>query len=93
MINDVVTQEKLANYFDVTGAALKKAKPAKGREKDAAEILDMARRYYSDAEHFAAKGDRVLAFATLNYAHGWLDAGARLGILDVGRDSVLFTVD
>jgi hypothetical protein len=92
-VNDVVTQDKLANYFDVTGRALKKAKPAKGREKNAHEILDMARRYYADAEHFAAKGDRVLAFAALNYAHGWLDAGARLGILDVGRDSALFTVD
>ncbi len=92
-VNDVVTQEKLAKYFDVTGRALKKAKPAKGREKDAEEILDMAKRYYSDAEHFASKGDRVLAFAALNYAHGWLDAGARLGILDVDHDSVLFTVD
>jgi len=29
----------------------------------------------------------------LNYAHGWLDAGARLGIFDVKGDSRLFTVD
>ena len=38
------------------------------------------------------KGNIVNAFAALNYAHGWLDAGARLGIFDV-HDSKLFTVD
>jgi hypothetical protein len=53
----------------------------------------MAQRYYADAQHFAEKGDTVTAFAALNYAHGWLDAGARLGLFDVGRDNVLFTVD
>ena len=42
---------------------------------------------------FAKKGDLVTAFAALNYAHGWLDAGARLGFFDVGKDNVLFTVD
>ena len=30
--------------------------------------------------------------AALNYAHGWLDAGARSGVFDV-HDSRLFTVD
>jgi len=39
------------------------------------------------------KGDVVNAFACLNYAHGWLDAGARLGLFDVDGDNVLFTVD
>ena len=38
-------------------------------------------------------GDIVTAFAALNYAHGWLDAGARIGLFDVGHDSELFTVD
>ena len=90
---DIILDEKLAKYFDVTGRALKKAKPAKGKEKEAAIILDMATRYFEDARHFEKKGDKVTAFAALNYAHGWLDAGARLGILDVGKDSVLFTVD
>ena len=52
----------------------------------------MAERYYSDAKHFAEKGDKVTAFAALNYAHGWLDAGARLGLFDVGEDDSLFTL-
>ena len=101
-----ITPEKLSKYFDVTGRALKKVKivekmPAnlgsdadKGNWKKAAEdFLDMAQRYFSDAKHFEEKGDVVNAFACLNYAHGWLDAGARLGLFNVDRDNVLFTVD
>ncbi len=56
-------------------------------------VFDMAKRYFDDAKHFKEKGDIVTAFAALNYAHGWLDAGARLGLFDVGHDSELFTVD
>ena len=101
-----ITPEKLAKYFDVTGRALKKVKivekmPAdfgvdadKSKWKAAAEdFLDMAQRYFSDAKHFEEKGDIVNAFACLNYAHGWLDAGARIGLFDVDGDNVLFTVD
>jgi hypothetical protein len=56
-------------------------------------VFDMAQRYFSDAKHFEQKGDIVTAFAALNYAHGWLDAGARLGFFDVDHDDTLFTVD
>jgi hypothetical protein len=52
----------------------------------------MARAYFADANHFFAEGDYVNAFACVNYAHGWLDAGARLGLFDVGRDDALFTL-
>ncbi len=97
MSGSTVTPDKLAKYFDVTGRALKKVKIAQQKNIDwqasAEDFLDMAQRYYSDAQHFADKGDIVTAFAALNYAHGWLDAGARLGLFDVGKDNVLFTVD
>ena len=92
-----VTDAKLKKYFDVTSRALKKVKIGKKRDiqwkKAAADFLDMATRYYQDAKYFKKKGDVVTAFAALNYAHGWLDAGARLGLFDVGGDSELFTVD
>lgn len=92
-----ISDEKLKKYFDVTGRALAKVKIApEGTiewKKAAEDFLDMASRYYSDAKHFASRGDVVNAFAALNYAHGWLDAGARLGLFDVGHDNVLFTVD
>lgn len=94
-----VTSAKLDKYFDVTGRALKKVKISpksisKSESKlHAEDFLDMAQRYYDDAKHFREKGEWVTAFAALNYAHGWLDAGARLGLFDVDHDSELFTVD
>ncbi len=89
-----ITTGKLDRYFEVTTKAFEMAKASKSRvlEHARADFLDMVSRYISDAGHFRDKGDFVDAFAALNYAHGWLDAGARLGIFDV-HDSSLFTVD
>jgi uncharacterized protein len=96
-MDDRITTEKLEKYFSITGQALKKVKAASEKKinwkEAAADFLDMASRYYKDAEYFRKKGDIVNAFAALSYAHGWLDAGARLGLFDVGHDNKLFTVD
>ena len=48
--------------------------------------------YFNDAKTFIEKGDYVNAFASLNYAYGWIDAGARLGIFNVGDDDIRFTL-
>jgi hypothetical protein len=61
-------------------------------KKMAEDCLSMAKAYYNDAVHFFEKGDYINAFACVNYAHGWLDAGARLGIFEVGGDDKLFTL-
>jgi hypothetical protein len=90
-----ISGEKLEKYFSVTKEALEmieKQGVDEAQKEKAHEVLDMARRYYEDAGHFREKGDIVTAFAALNYAHGWLDCGARLGLFKV-RDSRLFTVD
>jgi uncharacterized protein len=94
-MNNTITQEKLDKYFSITKEALEMAKDKfdNSRLAEAEDFFDMASRYYSDAEHFFNdKKDMVLAFAALNYAHGWLDAGARIGLFQV-KDSRLFTVD
>ncbi len=89
-----ITESKLNKYFDVTRRALEKAKGAKKQNRSLAEdFIDMASRYFSDAKHFRDKRDYVTAFAALNYAHGWLDAGARAKLFDVRGESELFTVD
>ena len=94
MAQDTISSERLARYFDYTKRGIEEAKNALNseRRKEALDFLDMASRYYSDAKHFFEKGDVVTAFAALNYAHGWLDAGARIGLFDV-HNSELFTVD
>jgi uncharacterized protein len=91
-----ITDKKLIKYFSVTKEALDMAEKSENRlpefEKEREDFLDMINRYVKDAKHFEKKGERVDAFAALNYAHGWLDAGARLGLFDV-HNSRLFTVD
>ena len=94
-MDNKITQEKLEKYFSVTEKALEMAEKSRNRtslDKEREDFLDMIKRYVSDAKHFFEKKDIVNAFAALNYAHGWLDAGARLGIFDV-HDNKLFTVD
>jgi len=96
-MGDKITEEKIGKYFTVTKKALDKVKLGKEQKIDwkaaSDDFLDMAQRYFDDAGFFFEKGDIVTAFAALNYAHGWLDAGARLGLFDVDGDNVLFTVD
>jgi len=87
-----ITEEKLKKYFSITEEALTMAKKAKKNNKHTEEVLSMAENYLSDAKHFKKQGNIVNAFAAINYAHGWLDCGARLKLFDV-KDSRLFTVD
>lgn len=93
MVDDRITKEKLEKYFSLTSRALKMIKDniIKGKEKQAREIIEMASNYLSDARHFESKGDFVNAFAALNYSHGWIDSGVRLGIFNV-HDDRLFTI-
>ena len=92
-----ITDEKLAKYFDVSTQAYNKVKISSPDKthlyKMAQDFLQMAKNYIDDAHHFKEKGEIVTAFAALNYAHGWLDAGARAGLFDVDHDNQLFTVD
>ena len=94
-MSNTITSEKLTHYFSITKEALELAKNNLDttRLTEAHDFLDMAQRYYDDAHYFLdKKQDAVLAFAAINYAHGWLDAGARIGLFRV-KDSRLFTVD
>ena len=92
-MEDQITREKLTKYFSLTTDALEKVKKKiiLGKEEEAKEIIEMTTNYLSDAKHFEEKEDYVNAFGALNYAHGWLDSGVRLGIFDVKDDS-LFTI-
>ena len=86
-----ISQEHLDKYFNITEKALEKAKKNIKKEKQAREIINMVENYLSDARHFEEKEEIVNAFAALNYAHGWLDAGVRLDIFNV-KDDKLFTI-
>lgn len=88
-----ITKEKLEKYFKLTSYALKKARESiiKSKNTEAKEIIEMVSNYLSDAKYFQEKKDFVNSFAAINYAHGWLDSGVRLGIFKT-KDDKLFTI-
>ena len=93
----LITENKLNKYLDLTTRALKKVKLEKGlskKDKERAKTyLEMSKSYLSDTKHFKKEGNWVNAFAAVNYSHAWLDAGAIIGLFDVEKDNVMFTVD
>ena len=91
-----VSIERVEKYLDITHRARAKATPihAEGspEARKLAVMMRMADDYASDAQHFLKIGDRVRAFGAINYAHAWIDAGVKLGLLDGHGDDVLFTL-
>ena len=92
-----LSRERIERYLTLTAEALEKVEiPAvagSDARAQAEDMLGMARAYHSDAQHFLAAGRGDDAFAAVNYAHGWLDAGVRFGLLDGKGDWRLFTQD
>ncbi|MFA4639772.1 DUF357 domain-containing protein [Pyrococcus kukulkanii] len=92
-MNNVITREKLEKYFRITREALEKLEIVVDERSHlyivAKDFLTMARSYFQDAEYYFKRGDYVTAFAALNYAHGFIDAGVRLGVFK-GDDNRLF---
>jgi hypothetical protein len=82
-------------YLTLTAEALARVRPTPPRNSflvgASDDFVSMARNYLADARHFRDGGDLDRALAAASYAHGWLDAGVRLGILDGGDDDVRFT--
>ena len=66
--------------------------PGSDNHTKAEDILGMVNAYYSDAQYFLSEGRGDDAFAAINYAHGWIDCGVRLGYLDGKGDWKLFTL-
>ena len=96
MRRDQITDEHLEHYLDITRKALEKLRvspPERSFNRKLADsFLEMATTYFEDAKHFRETGDFINAFACVNYAHGWLDCGARIGLFEVGGDDQLFTL-
>lgn len=88
--------EKTERYGRLLAEALDAAEVASPEGTPLADgaddCVEMARSYLEDGRHFQAEGDLVNALAAFSYGHAWLDAGARLGVLDVPQEGHLFTV-
>jgi hypothetical protein len=88
-------EERLERYLKITEKALAKVSVAPPNRsflrRGGEDFLSMAQSYLHDAQHFKEQGDVARALAAVSYAHGWIDAGVRLGLLDGGNDDQTFT--
>lgn len=88
--------EKTDQYERLLAEALEAAEPGPPPETplgDAAgECLEMAAAYLDDGRHFRSDDDPVNALAAFSYGHGWLDAGARIGLLAAPSTGELFAI-
>lgn len=89
-------ESKTDKYEQLLAEALDAAEIAPPPETPAADAatdcVEMARSYLDDGRHFCEDDDLVNALAAFSYGHAWLDAGARIGLLDVPREGHLFTI-
>lgn len=89
-------EEKTDRYERLLADGIATAEPAMAPDSPMAsaadDCLEMAQAYLEDGRHFRADDDPVNALAAFSYGHGWLDAGARIGLLDVPTEGHRFTV-
>ena len=94
-IEDKITLERIEKYLNLTAKARLKATPIIKNNADKKRLESMLRMcddYSSDARHFLKSGKLVDSFAAINYAHAWIDAAVKIGLLDGHDDDVLFTL-
>jgi len=82
-------EELLSDAVDAAEVAAPTGTPLAAAGED---CIEMARSYLEDGRHFEENEDLVNALAAFSYGHAWLDAGARIGVLDVPTEGSLFTV-
>ena len=91
----IVTKEKVEKYLVLTAEARAKATTIAESEEDLPRLdsmMKMCDDYQADSKHFLEQGDLVRAFGAINYAHAWIDAAVRIGLMDGHNDDRLFTL-
>ena len=91
----IVTKEKVEKYLVLTAEARAKATTIAESEEDLARLdsmMKMCDDYQADSKHFLEQGDLVRAFGAINYAHAWIDAAVRIGLMVGHNDDRLFTL-
>ncbi|NLX49281.1 MAG: DUF357 domain-containing protein [Methanospirillum sp.] len=88
--------EKARRYAAMLGSAALSAgpapDPASPAHAAALTVVAVARAFHGAAAALLAGGDCEASVQVSSYAHGWLDAGVRSGLLAVGGDRSLFAV-
>ena len=89
-------EQKVGRYRELTRRALEKVElngpEGTGKGKMGKKLLEMAESYFIDAQYFEQAGKPLTALAAYSYAHAWIDAGVRIGLLDGKGDDKLFVL-
>jgi hypothetical protein len=72
--------DKLEFCLSETKEALKNLKVI---DKNANILLKFCKDYHKDALHYKETGDRESALGCAEYAHGFIDAGVLLGLIEI----------
>lgn len=92
-----MVEDSLKAYKSSLYAAFQKLSPAGRRNTPIREvgsqIHEMISCYLKDAESFRNCDDLVNTYASLTYAHGWLDAGIFIGYFDGDSPSLYLSND
>lgn len=87
-----ISSEKVLDYLKMARDALDEIEYSSHEDTklyDVAEDFEgLARAYFEDAKYYVLQKDLVTAFGALNYAHGLLDAGVRLGVFEIENDEI-----
>ena len=62
-------------------------------DQSASSVMELAKSYFTDAEHFLSERRFLEAFELYVYIFGMLDALARLGLIDPGSARYHFKVE
>lgn len=77
------TEERLAEetrkWRERLGNRLKEVEPSSETGED---ILENARAYLDDADHFEESGDLIRAFEAVVWGWSWVEIGEEMGMLD-----------
>mgnify|MGYP000152055660 CR=1 FL=1 len=94
-MSQTISIDRVERYLKITADARAKATAMANGPVDEERLrvmLQMCDDYSADARHFLSEGDLVGAFGAINYAHAWLDAAVRIGLMDGHGDDVIFTL-
>ncbi len=76
-----MVEELVAKYIAGVEKALQQLREVK-LEGKAAEVLDLARRYYEDAKHYMERKEHLTGLVCIVYSEGLLDALRILGFVE-----------
>ena len=93
---EIEIKQRCKKYRELTKSSLKEIKISVQKTGSFYEIvkdfISMTENYLSDGEYYEKQQKYDIALASYSYAHAWLDALARMGLIDTNNNYKKFTL-